>query len=363
MANPEHLGILSRGVEIWNRWRVENPHETTDLSGANLSGLNLENIYLCGADLHSSNLSNTRLGEADLGPWEYELEPAAFVATNLASSDLEGADLKGANLSHAYMAYANLRETNLEGADLSSANLHDANLSRAVLIRADLSLTDLEDTIFEEAEIGWGTIFAHTDLSKARGLESIIHHYYSTIDINTIYYSRGNIPEVFLQGCGLPEDFIIYARSLITKAIDFYSCFISYSSKDEDFATCLHADLQSKGVRVWFAPHDMRVGAKLRPTIDESIKVYDKLLLVLSGNSVGSQWVEQEVETALAKEREQEREVLFPVRLDDVVLGIQTGWPALIKNSRHVGDFTHWKRHDSYKEAFERLLRDLKAEA
>jgi hypothetical protein len=117
-------------------------------------------------------------------------------------------------------------------------------------------------------------------------------------------------------------------------------------------------------VRVWFAPHDMRIGAHIRPTIDESIRVYDKLLLVISEHSVSSQWVEQEVETALAKERESEgRTVLFPVRIDDAVMESRAGWPALLKNTSNVGDFTRWKDHDSYQKAFDRLLRDLKAEA
>ena len=146
--------------------------------------------------------------------------------------------------------------------------------------------------------------------------------------------------------------------------IQFYSCFISYSSRDQEFAERLHADLQAKGVRIWFAPHDLPIGARIRPAIDESIRVYDKLLLVLSEHSVSSQWVEQEVETALAKEREQEgKVVLFPLRIDDAVMEIKSGWPALLKNTRNVGDFTHWKEHDSYQKAFDRLLRDLKAEA
>jgi hypothetical protein len=90
--------------------------------------------------------------------------------------------------------------------------------------------------------------------------------------------------------------------------------------------------------------------------------VHDKLLLVLSEASVSSQWVEQEVETALAKEREQEgRAVLFPIRIDDAVLESEAGWPALLRNTRNAGDFTSWKDHDSYSRAFERLLRDLKA--
>jgi hypothetical protein len=42
---------------------------------------------------------------------------------------------------------------------------------------------------------------------------------------------------------------------------------------------------------------------------------------------------------------------------------IETGWPALIKRTRNIGDFTDWKNHEVYQKAFERLLRDLKAGA
>jgi hypothetical protein len=84
---------------------------------------------------------------------------------------------------------------------------------------------------------------------------------------------------------------------------------------------------------------------------------------VLSEASVSSQWVEQEVETALSREREPEGgTILFPIRIDDAVMEIKSGWPALLKNTRNVGDFTDWKNHDSYQKAFDRLLRDLKAE-
>ena len=34
-----------------------------------------------------------------------------------------------------------------------------------------------------------------------------------------------------------------------------------------------------------------------------------------------------------------------------------------IRHIRHIGDFNKWKDHDSYQKAFDRLLRDLKAEA
>jgi predicted ATPase with chaperone activity len=117
--------------------------------------------------------------------------------------------------------------------------------------------------------------------------------------------------------------------------------------------------LQANNVRCWFAPEDMKIGDKIRSRIDEVIHVHDKLLLVLSEESVNSEWVEKEVETAFEKERERKETVLFPIRLDDAVMDIKTGWPADIRRSRHIGDFTKWEQHSHYKKAFDRLLKDL----
>jgi hypothetical protein len=120
--------------------------------------------------------------------------------------------------------------------------------------------------------------------------------------------------------------------------------------------------LQQEGVRCWYAPEDMMIGAKMRVDIDASIKKQDKLLLILSRESVASDWVEQEVETALAREREEKRSVLFPIRLDDAVMELAAGWPALIKNTRNIGDFTRWKDAALYQQGVKRLVRDLQME-
>ena len=37
---------------------------------------------------------------------------------------------------------------------------------------------------------------------------------------------------------------------------------------------------------------------------------------------------------------------------------LKTGWPALIRNTRHIGNFWRWKTHDVYQQAFDRLPRD-----
>ena len=120
-------------------------------------------------------------------------------------------------------------------------------------------------------------------MRSVKGLETVKHDGPSTIGTDTLIRSQGDIPEAFLRGAGLPDTFIDYVRSLESvDPIEYYTCFISYSSQDDDFAERLHADLQQQGVRCWFAPEDMDIGDKIRPRIDEAIRLYDKLVLVLS---------------------------------------------------------------------------------
>jgi len=107
----------------------------------------------------------------------------------------------------------------------------------------------------------------------------------------------------------------------------------------------------------------MKIGDRLRYRIDTTIQGYDKLLLILSKHSVASQWVEQEVEAALAQERKQGTTILFPVQVDDTIMTLETGWPALILNTRNIGDFRRWETHGIYQQALARLLRDLSAAA
>jgi hypothetical protein len=262
--------------------------------------------------------------------------------------DLSGADLSGADLS---------------GADLHVADLSGANLSRADLWRADLSVADLSGAILTEAICAF-TTFGNVDLSEVKGLDSIRHIGPSTIDIDTLFLSRGKIPEAFLRGCGVPDQLIEYLPSIIgsMSPIQFHSCFISYSSKNQPFAERLHADLQANGVRCWIDNKDLKIGDKIRDRINEAIRVYDRLMLVLSKQSIASDWVEGEVEAALERERREKKTVLFPIRLDQAVMGSEKGWASHIRQMRHIGDFRKWKNHDAYQTAFTRLLRDLKEE-
>jgi uncharacterized protein YjbI with pentapeptide repeats len=353
MANEEHVMQLQQGIDAWNRWRDKHWKVQPDLSGANLTGMYPGRMALTGTipdqvDFAGVDLTTAHFARADLA-W-----------ADLTGDHLIGANLRGADLTRADLRRADLARANLSGADLTRACLFRANLHEVLLGGVELTGANLARADFTGANIGW-TVFGDVNLSTVRGLDTLRHFGPSTIGINTLYRSQGNIPEAFLPGAGVPEDMISYSKSLVGQPFQYYSCFISYSSRDEALAQCLHADLQANEVRCWFAPEDLKIGDEFRSRIDESIRVYDRLLLILSESSVISRWVQKEVETAFEKESKEDRIVLFPIRIDEAVMQSAVGWAADIRRMRHIGDFRQWKDHDACQHAFQRLLRDLKA--
>jgi hypothetical protein len=104
------------------------------------------------------------------------------------------------------------------------------------LIEADLANADLGEVRL------LGTVLGNVDLSRCKGLDSCRHEGPSVIDHRTLQRS-GPLPISFLRGVGLPEALIDYLPSILGRAIEFYSCFISYSHADKAFARRLHDTL------------------------------------------------------------------------------------------------------------------------
>jgi hypothetical protein len=339
VADEEHIRRLQQGAEAWNTWRRDILRRG-DLSHADLRGANLNE-----ADLHEAYLRGADLGDAYLG-----------------GANLRGANLREANLSGAFLSRANLGDVNLSGANLSGTNLTDTNLSGASLrgaslIYADLWRANLKGVNLTMTKLG-ETALTGITLADVIGLETCIHRGPSMIDYRTLQKS-GPLPVQFLRGVGLPDRLIDYLPSLLDQAIQHHSCFISYSTMDQDFAERVHADLQDRGVRCWFAPHDLPIRNKILDEIDAAIRLRDKLLLIVSKHSIKSTWVEDEIEHALEEEQKRDQVVLFPVCLDQEVKTTVKVWASKLRRARHIGDFTRWKDHDAYKQSFERVVRNL----
>jgi len=356
VAIQEQIDMLRQEVSTWNVWRKMHPDEKIDLSYADLSytrlhGIDLSYANLSYAKLIGANLSGTNLSEANLN--EANLNRADLSYTNLKGANFFQTDLRIVNFFQ-----ADLSDANLGGADLFGADLRDANLNTAHLKGANFFQADLKGVCLSNAIVGF-TTFGNLDLSTTNGLETIQHQGPSTIGVDTIYKSHGKIPEVFLRGTGVQDSFIEIIAALTNQPIEYYTCFISYSSKDELFTRRLHNDLQQEGVRCWFAPEDMDIGDKIKHRIDESIRLYDKLLLILSEHSINSSWVAYEVERALNKEPQDIPNVLYPVRVDRTVLDCTEPWAQDIKSTRHIGNFEEWTDPQQYEKSFKRLLRAL----
>lgn len=318
MPNSTHLAQIKRGAEAWNQWRENNPDVAPDLKAAFLRKARLEGV----------NFSNSLLFET--------------------------------NLRRALCGRANFRGAHLGGADLSGADLRRALFRKANLRGANLSRCDLRGTDFSGAVLGL-TVFGNVDLRETKGLAKVVHASPSTLGIDSLYRSGGNIPEEFMRGCGLPERMVELAQSLVNKPPKYYSAFISYAQPDESFAKLLYEHLQQNGVRVWFAPEDLKIGETIEESIEQAIQVYDKLLLILSEHSIGRAWVRHEFARAVNKEKRDKRIVLYPLRIDDAVFDTTEQW-AYDLRKRHISDFRNWTNPLIYQNSINRLLRDLNAD-
>jgi hypothetical protein len=126
------------------------------------------------------------------------------MAPDLEDANLFDTNLRGANLSEAKLPGAFLIWTDLCDTDLARADLSGEDLTMADLWSANLQGTHLKGSNLSGARMGF-TIFAENDLSTVKGLETVWHSAPSTVGIDTIYKSKGKIPEAFLRGGAWPR--------------------------------------------------------------------------------------------------------------------------------------------------------------
>lgn len=324
----EHFEILDKGVKFWNDWREENPKINPDLSGATLS-----------------------LTQPAFRSVKKEFIPKNYSNINFSKTDLSNTIINGANLSFANLEKAKFKVADLRRANFSFANLTGASFHRANLTLANFYSAEMKDSFF------WETVLARTNFDRAKNLHKSKHGGPSIIDHRTFIKSR-EIPNEFLKKIGLPNQLINAFESFVESRND-KSCFISHSTKDVVFVEKLYQDLQDKNVRCWYAPEDLDYGDKIRDEIDKAIDDFDKLLIILSKNSINSYWVEDEIEAAIDYEIKKGKVVLMPIMIEEDVLQSEKPWFKKIKRSRNIGDFSNWKKTEEYKKKLERLIKAI----
>ncbi len=327
MANDHHLKILSKGVSDWNAWRTNSPEVVPDLREADLSGFTFGHLEDRGMTF-GLDLRNTRFDR----------------------SILRNCDLLGANLS-----YADFTDADLTGSMLTHTLLLHTNFTRAVLDRVDFSKT-----------IWFQSVLLQSTMSGARGLDQTEHLGPSVIDpdaIKTLDSKAAN----FLRGAGLQDAFFSQFLPDTHETSSYPSCFISYSQQDEAFVKKLYRRLSEFIVPVWYAPHALVGGKKIVEQIEDAIEKYDRLLLILSNDSMRSEWVKSEVRRALQKERQTKQRTLFPIRLVNFeelknwrLFDADSGKDLAVEVREYfMPDFSGWRKPRLFDGAISRLLNDL----
>lgn len=364
MTRDEAIKLLKggrEGIAEWNR-RREAGDEVPDLSGVDLSRAELR-----GVNFRSMlSLEDRKLG---------------YSYVNLSEANLSCADLGDADFVQASLRKADLHGAFMQDAKLGGTNIRNASLQHTVMIGANLTAADAQDADFSLAAFD-GTIFAgNLDLSVACGLERVDFWGPCVLDVRTLGASKGRIPESFLRGCGLTPWQILEAKlcdpdltpaeiteiqnkifELRTKGpLVIRGVFISYSHEDATFVEKIHERLREEGISVWLDKHDLLAGP-LQRQIDRAIRLHDVVLLVLSEASIESDWVEHELTAARRKEKEQDRDILCPVALDEawkdkVLNNPDVSWEHLGK--KNVLDFSQWET-DGFDTQFKKLLSGLK---
>ncbi|HEV8582429.1 MAG TPA: toll/interleukin-1 receptor domain-containing protein [Thermoanaerobaculia bacterium] len=326
--------------------------ERANLRGARLDWTNLGQANLKGANLRAASLNGTYASFA-------RFDEACLANATVANSILHIVNFSGCDL-----RAANFSDSDLRDADLRNANLSGAQLGSVKFIGTKLDGADMSETTMGR------TVFSGVDLSAVRGLESVHHSGPSSVGVDTLYLSRGDIPEVFLRGIGMEEALIEYLPSLLSSsAIEFYSCFISYSHEQSSFAKRLHDQLQMRGIRCWLDAHELLPGDDIYDMVDRGIRLSDKVLLCCSRGSLSSWWVNDEIGKALEKERQLQKErglkalVVMPLNLDNFILEEWKDGRAATLRRRLAADFVGWESNNSKFEAsFERLVQALRTD-
>jgi uncharacterized protein YjbI with pentapeptide repeats len=249
-SRSEVIDLILAGREAWNAFRASLPHLqwyrgpcylpgfVLQLDHADFRKRDLSGYDLTGCAFRSCNFGRVTFKHANLagvGPHGTHEVSAEFIACNLRSSIFSGSKLNICRFDKSDLSHAELNGVSLYRTNLSHAKLFKSVIC-ADFIDASLVGTDFFHTYLLESE------FIDTDLSRALNLSKARIFAHITLDHRTLFKS-GILPKSFYRSCGLPDSLIEYLPSLVEDAMHVASCFISYSSKDEQFAAKLYADL------------------------------------------------------------------------------------------------------------------------
>jgi uncharacterized protein YjbI with pentapeptide repeats len=339
------------------------------------------------------NVQKCRFHRADLS--HAVLGPAAFVRSDFYLATLRHTNFHHCDASDAYFGQADLREASLwggrfrrawflftfldgctlVGADFEGAIVRNFNFIRSATLVMNAAL--LQQTLGErkriEAALDRATpaslalaealMRAHLPAGEAPMQIGRLAEHFVLLEQQFEHLRRF----LLASGCK-PDEVAAMTSAANQKRDDYPRVFISYSSADETFTAQFYEALTTFGVDAWFAPENMRGGRKIHEQLEAAIAERDKIILVLSDNSMKSPWVVSEVQWAADREIKSGQQILFPIRI--VPFDMVRRWTlfdsdlgqdvAKYVRQYFVPDFTSWRDREALARQTERFLGDLR---
>ena len=345
-----------------------------DLTGSRLIGTNLNGLDLRGARLREARLDGADLRDAILDG--ADLRSASLVGTlangasllraDLTLAHLRGADFRSADLAETLLTDADLKEARFERANLCDASLIGAELGGAqfqgaILCGANLRESHLDGADFSGARFAF-TVLAASDLSRAQGLESVIHDGPSTVGIDAFLLSRGEIPDAFLAGIGLSPLTVEYLKAVAAAEEGMLvgdTVFLLFADADRARARRLRAYLRMHRHLAWYSQEAGELAGRHNPELKLRIRFHDRLVVVCSAASRDDPLIRWGISQALVKEAVERRRIVLGVRVDE------STEPSSLPSDRVVADFhgADWEdpRDPVFRRELDRLLAALSA--
>lgn len=357
----------------------------TTFSGADFSGENLDGLEIDGSSLLFS-YANFKGAS---------LRGAKIRQLNLLGSNFQEADLSGSTFELCMMIAVDFYQATCKGTNFFGGTFEDS-----CLVSTDFSYSNLLNVDFQNSLVGY-TDFRGTSIGFLRNFDKVkmaevpqemksqisskyvpVHIDMQTIKLTAemqrkIHESEGlegvaatpnqHITSFFEKN-GVDSAFINAYRSLYSRREEkTQSVFISYSTSDQSFADWLYKELRNKEVKVWYAPKDMVGGKTIHDQVRAAIQSYDRVLLVLSDNSIKSKWVMTEISHAYSREKNRNEKVLFPISI--VNYDTLQKWELFDSDEGHdlakyirsyfVPDFTLWQRGENISQEVTKLIQAL----
>lgn len=92
--------------------------------------------------------------------------------------------------------------------------------------------------------------------------------------------------------------------------------YISYSLKDKEIAKEFRDELIKNNIEVWW-DENIKIGQSFNNKIDEELLKADAIIIIVSENSMKSDWISYEMMTAIGYQRAGIGTTIFPFVVDD----------------------------------------------